>query len=582
MEIGRTHGAVDQVLLDGRDLGKVDLNAHIAAGNHDAVGHGQNLVDVVDALLVLDLRDDADLGVVLVQDVADIHNVLRVAGKAGGDQVKALLDAKQNIARVALAHIRHGQMHAGNVDALLGLDDAVIADRADNVGVADLVNAQLDQTVVQHDPATGLDVVGQLLVSDGADFVRALYAAGGQGELAFSNIAADPRFLIMYAIAFVLLYLGIKKQYEPLLLVPIAFGVLLANFPGGDMGVVQADENGMVMVNGVMKNIWEMPLHEIAHELGLMNFIYYMLIKTGFLPPIIFMGVGALTDFGPMLRNLRLSIFGAAAQLGIFAVLLVSILMGFTPKEAASLGIIGGADGPTAIFTTIKLAPHLLGPIAIAAYSYMALVPVIVPLVVRLWCTKKELSINMKEQEKKYPSKTEIKNLRVLKIIFPIACTTIVALFVPSAVPLIGMLMFGNLVKEIGSNTSRLFDAASNSIMNAATIFLGISVGATMTTDAFLNWTTIGIVIGGFLAFALSISGGIFFVKIFNLFTKKKINPLIGATGLSAVPMASRVANEIALKYDPKNHVLQYCMASNISGVIGSAVAAGVLISFLG
>ena len=395
---------------------------------------------------------------------------------------------------------------------------------------------------------------------------------------AFSNIAADPRFLIMYAIAFVLLYLGIKKQYEPLLLVPIAFGVLLANFPGGDMGVVQADENGMVMVNGVMKNIWEMPLHEIAHELGLMNFIYYMLIKTGFLPPIIFMGVGALTDFGPMLRNLRLSIFGAAAQLGIFAVLLVSILMGFTPKEAASLGIIGGADGPTAIFTTIKLAPHLLGPIAIAAYSYMALVPVIVPLVVRLWCTKKELSINMKEQEKKYPSKTEIKNLRVLKIIFPIACTTIV----PSAVPLIGMLMFGNLVKEIGSNTSRLFDAASNSIMNAATIFLGISVGATMTTDAFLNWTTIGIVIGGFLAFALSISGGIFFVKIFNLFTKKKINPLIGATGLSAVPMASRVANEIALKYDPKNHVLQYCMASNISGVIGSAVAAGVLISFLG
>ena len=397
---------------------------------------------------------------------------------------------------------------------------------------------------------------------------------------AFSNIIAEPQFLIMYAIAFILLYLGIKKKYEPLLLIPIAFGVLLANFPGGEMGVVQADENGMVMVNGVMKNIWEMPLHEIAHDLGLMNFIYYMLIKTGFLPPIIFMGVGALTDFGPMLRNLRLSIFGAAAQLGIFTVLLVAILMGFTPKEAASLGIIGGADGPTAIFTTIKLAPHLLGPIAIAAYSYMALVPVIIPLVVKLWCTKKELSINMKEQEKKYPSKTE--NLRVLKILFPIVVTTVVALFVPSAVPLIGMLMFGNLVKEIGSDTSRLFDAASNSIMNAATIFLGLSVGATMTTEAFLNWTTIGIVIGGFLAFALSISGGILFVKIFNLFTKKKINPLIGACGLSAVPMASRVANEIALKYDPKNHVLQYCMASNISGVIGSAVAAGVLISFLG
>ena len=382
---------------------------------------------------------------------------------------------------------------------------------------------------------------------------------------AFSNIIADPSFLVMYAIAFILLYLGIKKHYEPLLLVPIAFGVLIANFPGGDMGVIQADENGMVMVNGVLKNIWEMPLHEIAHDLGLMNFIYYMLIKTGFLPPIIFMGVGALTDFGPMLRNLRLSIFGAAAQLGIFTVLLCAVMIGFTPQEAGALGIIGGADGPTAIFTTIKLAPHLLGPIAIAAYSYMALVPVIIPLVVKLFCSKKE-----------------IKNLRVLKIIFPIAVTTIVALFVPTAVPLIGMLMFGNLIKEIGADTSRLFDAAANSIMNAATIFLGLSVGATMTSEAFLNWTTIGIVIGGFLAFALSITGGIFFVKLFNLFSKKKINPLIGATGLSAVPMASRVCNEIATKYDPKNHVLNYCMSSNISGVIGSAVAAGVLISFLG
>ena len=249
---------------------------------------------------------------------------------------------------------------------------------------------------------------------------------------------------------------------------------------------------------------------------------------------------------------------------------------------SAAIAIIGGADGPTAIFTTIKLAPHLLGPIAIAAYSYMALVPVIIPLVVKLTCTKKELMINMKEQEKLHPSTTEIKNLRVLKIIFPIAVTTVVALFVPTAVPLIGMLMFGNLLKEIGADTSRLFDAASNSIMNAATIFLGLCVGGTMTVDAFLNMQTIGIVIGGFLAFALSIASGIAMVKIFNLFSKKKINPLIGATGLSAVPMASRVCNEIATKYDVKNHVLNYCMASNISGVIGSAVAAGVLISFLG
>ena len=391
---------------------------------------------------------------------------------------------------------------------------------------------------------------------------------------AFNSFVTEPQFLIMYVIGFILLYLGIKKQYEPLLLVPIAFGVLLANFPGGGMGVVQADENGMIMVNGMLQNIWEMPLHDIAHELGIMNFIYYALIKTGFLPPIIFMGVGALTDFGPMLRNLRLSFFGAAAQIGIFSVLLVAILIGFPPRDAGSLSIIGGADGPTAIFTTIKLAPHLLGPVAIAAYSYMALVPVIVPLVVRLLCSKKELSINMKAEEKKFPSSVEIKNLRVLKIIFPIVVTVIVAIFVPTSVPLIGMLMFGNLVKEIGSNTFRLFDAASNGIMNAATIFLGLSVGATMTAEAFLDWMTIGIIIGGFIAFAFSIAGGIFFVKLFNIFCKKKINPLIGATGLSAVPMASRVANEIALKYDSKNHVLQYCMASNISGVIGSAVAA--------
>ncbi|MCD8236872.1 MAG: sodium ion-translocating decarboxylase subunit beta [Prevotellaceae bacterium] len=398
---------------------------------------------------------------------------------------------------------------------------------------------------------------------------------------ALSNLIADPSYLIMYAIAFVLLYLGIVKHYEPLLLIPIAFGVLIANFPGGEMGVLQASETGEIIKDGKVYNIWEMSLPAIAHDLGLMNFLYYMLIKTGFLPPVIFMGVGALTDFGPMLRNLRLSIFGAAAQLGIFAVLLCSFLMGFTLKEAASLGIIGGADGPTAIYTTIKLAPHLLGPIAIAAYSYMALVPVIIPLVVKFTCSKKELMINMKEQDKLYPSKNEIKNMRVIKIIFPIAVTTVVAIFVPSAVSLIGMLMFGNLLKEIGSDTSRLFDTISNSIMNTATVFLGLCVGATMTVQAFLNWTTIGIIIGGFLAFALSITSGIMMVKVVNIFSKKKINPLIGATGLSAVPMASRVCNEIATKYDPKNHVLNYCMSSNISGVIGSAVAAGVLISFL-
>lgn len=399
---------------------------------------------------------------------------------------------------------------------------------------------------------------------------------------AFSQTGGDWSFLLMIVIACVLLYLGIVKKYEPLLLIPIGFGVLLANFPGGGMEVTQATSEGMVtLANGTQENIWNMPLHKIAHEMGLMNFIYYLCIKTGFIPPIIFMGVGALTDFGPMLRNLRLSIFGAGAQFGIFAVLLASLAFGFTPQEAASLGIIGGADGPTAIFTTIKLAPHLLGPIAIAAYSYMALVPVIIPLVVKLLCSEKELRINMKEQDKAYPNKTEIKNMKVLKILFPITVTIVVALLVPTAVSLVGMLMFGNLIKELGSMTSRLFETASNAIMNTATIFLGLSVGGTMTSEAFLNWQTIGIVLGGFLAFALSISAGICMVKIFNLFAVKKVNPLVGATGLSAVPMASRVANDIATKYDPKNHVLNYCMASNISGVIGSAVAAGVLISFL-
>ena len=410
------------------------------------------------------------------------------------------------------------------------------------------------------------------------DTLRKLY-----GMTALSDLIAEPTFLLMYLLAFGLLYLGIVKKYEPLLLIPIAFGVLIANFPGGEMGVIQTDASGMVkLADGTLKNIWEMPLHEIAHEFGIMNYLYYGLIKTGLLPPIIFMGVGAMTDFGPMLRNLKLAIFGAAAQFGIFAVLLVSLALGFTPAEAASLGIIGGADGPTAIFTTIKLAPHLLGPIAIAAYSYMALVPVIIPLVVKLTCTKKELMINMKEQDKLYPDKLNIKNMRAVKIIFPIAVTTIVAIFVPTAVPLVGMLMFGNLIKEIGSDTSRLFNVASNGLMNAATIFLGLCVGATMTVDAFLNLQTLGIIVGGFCAFALSIASGIFMVKIWNLFAKKKINPLVGATGLSAVPMASRVCNTISTKYDPKNHVLNYCMASNIAGVIGSAVAAGVLISFLG
>ena len=389
---------------------------------------------------------------------------------------------------------------------------------------------------------------------------------------AFGDLGSSPLTIVMLLLAFFLLYLGIKKKYEPLLLVPIAFGVLLANFPGGDMAVIQAtDEN----------NIAHLTIIEIAKEYGIMNMLYYMLIKTGLLPPLIFLGVGAMTDFGPMLRNLRLAFFGAAAQIGIFSVLITAVWIGYDLKEAAALGIIGGADGPTAIYTAIKLAPHLLGPIAIAAYSYMALVPVIIPFVVKFSVTKKELAINMKEQDRLYPNKTKIKDLKTLKIIFPIALATMVSLLVPSSVPLVGMLLFGNLIKEIGTDTSRLAHAASETIMNTATIFLGLTVGATMTAQSFLNKDTLFIIAGGFVAFAISILGGIMAVKVYNLFNKKKINPLIGATGLSAVPMASRVANEIALKVDPKNHILQYAMSSNISGVIGSAVAAGVLISFL-
>lgn len=400
-------------------------------------------------------------------------------------------------------------------------------------------------------------------------------------EMGFTSffVGTGWKNLVMLGVGCVLLYLAIKKEYEPLLLLPIAFGMILTNLPGA--GLFHTE-----MWNEEFLNPDSPYYHSYRHVLaegGLLD-ILYIGVKAGIYPCLIFLGVGAMTDFGPLIANPKSLLLGAAAQLGIFATFIVTQMdvFGFTPNEAASIGIIGGADGPTAIFTTIKLAPHLLGPIAIAAYSYMALVPVIIPLVVKCLCSKKELMINMKEQDKLYPDAVQIKNMRVLKIVFPIAVTTIVAIFVPTAVSLVGMLMFGNLLKEIGNDTFRLFDAASNGIMNAATIFLGLCVGATMTVDAFINVQTLGIVAGGFCAFALSIASGICMAKVWNLFAKKKINPLIGATGLSAVPMASRVCNGISTQYDPKNHVLNYCMSSNISGVIGSAVAAGVLISYLG
>ena len=390
---------------------------------------------------------------------------------------------------------------------------------------------------------------------------------------AFGELAHQPGTLVMLAIAMGLMYLGIVRHYEPLLLVPIAFGMLLANFPGGHMSVTSSTQN---------PEIEHLTMLAIAKEHGIMNYLYYALIKTGLLPPLIFLGVGALTDFGPMLRNLRLAMFGAAAQLGIFTVFFAALLIGFSPQESAALGIIGGADGPTAIYTSIVLAPHLLGPIAIAAYSYMALVPVIIPFVARFTITKKEFEINMKEQDRLYPAKTQIRNIRAVKILFPIVLCILVSLLVPTAVPLVGMLLLGNLLKEIGTDTHRLLTAASDTILNTATIFLGLTIGATMTATTFLRMDTLLIVCGGLIAFMFSILGGILGVKVYNLLSKKKINPLIGATGLSAVPMSSRVANDLALKHDPQNHLLQYAMSSNIAGVIGSAVAAGVLISFLG
>jgi len=381
----------------------------------------------------------------------------------------------------------------------------------------------------------------------------------------FASLLSNPGYIIMILIGCILLFLGISKKYEPLLLVPIGFGIIIANIPNSNLGVVPVDPSYSLI--------------QIANEHGIINLLYYSLIKTGFLPPLIFMGIGALTDFGPMLKNLRLVFFGAAAQIGIFSVLIIASFLGFDNNEAAALAIIGGADGPTAIYTSIILAPHLLGPIAIAAYSYMALVPVIIPAVVRLLVSKKELLINMKKQDES-SNNPDIKNLDIIKIIFPILVTIIVSIIVPSSTTLIGFLMFGNLLKEIGSSTIRLSKSVSDNILNSSTLFLGLTIGATMTPQAFLNFETIAIILGGLFAFIISIAGGIIAVKIYNLVNKKKINPLIGATGLSAVPMASRVANEIALKNDPSNHLMNYAMASNISGVIGSAVAAGVLISY--
>ncbi len=369
----------------------------------------------------------------------------------------------------------------------------------------------------------------------------------------------------MLLISFFLLYLAIKKQYEPLLLLPIAFGMLLTNLPNANMyhpelwaNFLDATHEGYHSYGYIMKNA------------GLLD-VLYIGVKAGVYPCLIFIGVGAMTDFGPLIANPKSLLLGAAAQLGIFITFLCASAF-FTPAGAGSIGIIGGADGPTSIFLTSKLAPHLLGPIAIAAYSYMALVPVIQPPIMRALTTPAERKIKMKQLRS--VSKAE-------KIIFPIIITAVVALVLPDAAPLIGCLMLGNLMKESGV-VDRLSKVAQNELMNIVVIFLGLSVGATATGATFLNVKTILILCMGIVAFGMGSAGGVLLAKFMNLFSKEKINPLIGSAGVSAVPMAARVSQSEGQKADPSNFLLMHAMGPNVAGVIGSAVAAGILLTMLG
>ena len=390
-------------------------------------------------------------------------------------------------------------------------------------------------------------------------------------EMGFTSffVGTGWKNLVMLGVGCVLLYLAIKKEYEPLLLLPIAFGMILTNLPGA--GLFHTE-----MWNEEFLNPDSPYYHSYRHVLaegGLLD-ILYIGVKAGIYPCLIFLGVGAMTDFGPLIANPKSLLLGAAAQLGIFATFIVTQMdvFGFTPNEAASIGIIGGADGPTAIFLTTKLAPHLLGPIAVAAYSYMALVPVIQPPIMRLLTTKKERMIRMKQL--RIVSKKE-------KIIFPIVVAILVSLILPSAATLIGCLMLGNLMKESGV-VDRLSKAAQNELNNIVVIFLGTTVGATATAEAFLNWQTLSILCVGIVAFGVGSAGGVLLAKLMNLFLKEKINPLIGSAGVSAVPMAARVSQTVGQKADPHNFLLMHAMGPNVAGVIGSAVAAGILLSFLG
>ena len=382
----------------------------------------------------------------------------------------------------------------------------------------------------------------------------------------FGNLAANWGSLVMILISLVLLWLAIKKQFEPLLLIGIAFGMLLTNLtamiPGSEMYHTELWQKFMQ---------GEVGYGTILHNGGLLD-ILYIGVKTCLYPCLIFIGIGAMTDFGPLIANPKSLLLGAAAQLGIFVTFAGCRAFGFTQAEAASIGIIGGADGPTAIYTSSQLAPHLLSAIAVAAYSYMALVPVIQPPIMKLLTTKKERMIVMKQLRP--VSKTE-------KIVFPIVVTIFVALLVPSATPLVGCLMLGNLWKESGV-AERLRQTAQNELLNIVTIMLGISVGATATAKAFINAQTLKILVMGVVAFGIGTAGGVLLAKFMNLFLKEKINPLIGSAGVSAVPMAARVSQMVGQKENPANFLLMHAMGPNVAGVIGSAIAAGALIALFG
>ena len=405
-------------------------------------------------------------------------------------------------------------------------------------------------------------------------------------ESGFAGFFSNPdgwRNLVMIVIACVLLYLGIKKQYEPLLMVGIAMGCLLAN-----VSSVFMTTDGSLPDALYHQDLWDRFLNTgafageefkayyhnygyILAEGGLID-ILYIGVKAGIYPCLIFIGIGAMTDFGPLISNPKSLLLGAAAQFGVFFAFFGANLLGFDAQQAASIGIIGGADGPTAILTTTKLAPELLGPIAVAAYSYMALIPMIQPPLMRALTTEKERSVKMEQLRE--VNKTE-------KIIFPIVVTIFVVLLLPSTAPLIGCLMFGNLLKETGV-TERLSDVAQNALMNIVTLFLGISVGATMVGSRFLTLDTIKIVVLGLVAFSFSTIGGLLVGKLMYKLSGGKINPLIGSAGVSAVPMAARVSQREGQKANPSNFLLMHAMGPNVAGVIGSAIAAGVLISLFG